>query len=61
MPTGVSLCITRILGAEQETALITEETIGIICDIIRDIEIIITITEETVIEVEIMTGTGVGH
>ena len=61
MPTGVILCITRILGAEQEIALIAEETMGIICEVIRDIEVIITITKEMVIEVEIMTGTEVGH
>ena len=61
MPTGVILCIIRILGAEQEIALIIEETMGIIHEVIRDIEIIITITEETVIEVEIMTGTEVDH
>ena len=36
-------------------------TMGIICEVIRDIEIIITITEEMVIEVKIMTGIEVGH
>ena len=61
MPTGVILCITRILGAEQEVSSIIEETMGIICKVIRDIEIIITITEEMVIEVKIMTGIEVGH
>ena len=61
MPTGFVLHITRILGAEQEVALIIEETTDIIFEVIRDIEIIITITEETVIEVKIMTGTEVGH
>ena len=60
MPIEVILHITRILGAEQEVALI-EETMGIICKVIRGIEIIITITEQTVIEVKIMTGTEVGH
>ena len=34
---------------------------GIICEVIRDIEIIKILTEEMIIEVEIMTGTGVGH
>ena len=33
----------------------------IICKVIRDIEIIIKITEEMVIEVKIMTGIEVGH
>ena len=61
MPIGVILHITRILGAEQEVALIIEETMGIIYKVIRDIEIMITITEETVIEVKIMTRTEVGH
>ena len=61
MPTGVILHITRILGAEQKVASIIEETMGIICEVIRDIEIIITITEETVIVVMIMTGIEVGH
>ena len=58
MPIGVILCITKILGAEQEIALIIEETMGITNEVIRDIETII-VTEETVIEVEIMTGTEV--
>ena len=61
MPTGVIPPIARILGAEQEVALIIEEITDIICKVIRDIEIIITITEEVVIEVKIMTGTEVGH
>ena len=61
MPTGVVPCIARILGAEQEVALIIEETMDIIHEVIRDIEIIITITEEMVIEVKIMTGTEVGY
>ena len=61
MPTGVVLHTTRILGAEQEIALIIEETTGITCEVIKDIEIIIIITEEMVIEVKIMTGTEVGH
>ena len=61
MPIGVILCITRILGVEQDVALIIEETMGIICKVIRNIEIIITITDEMVIEVKIMTGTEVGH
>ena len=51
---------TSTLGVEQEIALIIEETMGITRDVIKDIETIIII-EETVIEVEIMTGTGVGH
>ena len=50
----------RTLGVEQEIALIIEETTGITCKVIKDIETIIII-EETVIEVKIMTGTGVGH
>ena len=33
----------------------------IICKVIRDIEITITITEETVIQVKIITEIGVGH
>ena len=61
MPTGVILHTTRILGAEQEIALMIEETMGITCEVSKDIEIIIIITEEMVIEVEIMTGTEVGH
>ena len=61
MPTVVIPCIARILGAEQEVALIIEETTDIICEVIRDIEIIIAIIEETVIEVRIMTGTEVDH
>ena len=56
LSTGVILCIIRILGAEQEIALIIEETMGIICEVISDIEIIITITVEMVIEVKIMIG-----
>ena len=44
-----------------EIALIIEETMGITHKVIKDIEIIIIITEEMVIEVEIMTGTEVGH
>ena len=47
--------------AEQEVALIIEKTMGRIHKVIRDIEIIITITEERVIEVMIMTGIEVGH
>ena len=61
MPTGVIPCIARILGAEQEVALLFEETTYIICKVIRDIGIIITFTEEMVIEVKIMTGIEVGH
>ena len=61
MPTGVILCTARILGAEQEIALLIEETTGITCEVIKDTEIIIIITEEMVIEVEITTGTEVGH
>ena len=61
MPTRVVLHTTRILGAEQEITLIIEETMGIISKVIRDIEIIITITEEMVIEVKFMTGTEVGY
>ena len=52
--------ITRTSGAEQEIALIIEETMGITCEVIKDIETIIII-EKMVIEVEIMTGTEVGH
>ena len=51
---------TRTLGVEQEIALIIEETTGITHEVIKDIETIIII-EEMVIEVKIMTGTGVGH
>ena len=51
---------TRTLGVEQEIALIIEETMDITCEVIKGIETIIII-EETVIEVEITTGTGVGH
>ena len=61
MPIGVVLHTTRILGAEQEIALIIEETTDIICKVIRHIRIIIIITEETVIEVKIMTGIEVGQ
>ena len=61
MPTGVILCITRVLGVEQKIALIIDETMGIACKVIKDIEIIIIISEKIVIEVKIMTGTGVGH
>ena len=61
MPIGVIPHTIRILGAEQEVALIIEETMDIICEVIRDIEIIIIITEETAIEVKIMTGIEVGH
>ena len=61
MPTGLIPHITRILGAEHEVALIIEEIMDIIHKVIRDIEIIIIITEETVIEVKIMTGIEVGH
>ena len=61
MPKGVILCTTRILGAEQEIAIIIKETMGIICKVIKYTEIIIIITEEMVVEVEIMTGTEVGH
>ena len=60
MPVGVILHIIRILGAEQEIALIIEETMGITHEVIRDIETII-ITEEMVKEVQIMTGTEVGY
>ena len=60
MSTGVILHITRILGVEQEIVVIIEETTGITHEVIKDIEAII-ITEETVIEVKIMTGTEVGH
>ena len=59
MSTGVVQCITRTLGVDQEIALITEETTGITCEVIKDIETIIM--EGMVIEDEIMTGTGVGH
>ena len=61
MPTEVIPHTTRISGAVQEVALIIEETIDIIHEVIRDIEITITITEEMVIEVKIMTGIEVGH
>ena len=60
MFTEVVPCTTRTLGVEQEIASIIEETMGITCKVIQEIETIIII-EETVIEVEIMTGTGVGH
>ena len=60
MSTGVIPYITRILGVEQMIALIIEETMGTTCEVIKDIETIIII-EETVIEVTIITGTGVGH
>ena len=60
MSTGVVPCITRTLGVEQEIALIIEETMSITWDVIKDIETIIII-EEMVIEIKIMTGTGVGH
>ena len=53
-------CTTRTLGVEQEIALIMEETMGITCKVIKDIETIIII-EEMVIEVKTVTGTGVGH
>ena len=61
MPIGVILHKTRILGAEQEVALIIEGTMGIIHEVIRDMEIVIRITEEMVIEVKITTGREVGH
>ena len=61
MPTEVVPHTTRILGTEQEVTLIIEETKDIILDVIRGIDIIITITEEMVIEVKIMTGIEVGH
>ena len=60
MSTGVIPHIARTLGVEQEIALIIEKTMGITSEVIKDIETIIII-EETVIEVKIMTGTGVGH
>ena len=50
----------NVRGRARDSFII-EETMGIICEVIRDIEIIITITEETVIEVETTTGTEVGH
>ena len=53
-------CITRTLGIEQEIALIIEESMGITCKVIKDIETVIII-EEMVIEVKILRGTGVGH
>ena len=61
MPIGVIPHIIRILGAEQEVALIIDKTKYIICEVIRDIEIIIIITEEMVIEVKITTVIEVGH
>ena len=60
MSTGVIPCITRTLGVEQEIALIIEETMGTTHEVIKDIGTIIII-EEMVIEVDIMTGTGIGH
>ena len=60
MSTGVVPYITRTLEVEQEIALIIEESMGITGEVIKDIETII-ITEEMAIEVEIMTGMGVGH
>ena len=61
MHTGVIHCITRTLGTEQEVILIIEEVMDIICEVIRDIEIITTITEGTVIEVKVITEIEVGH
>ena len=60
MSIGVVPCITITLEVEQEIALIIEKTTCITHEVIKDIETIIII-EGTVIEVEIMTGTGVSH
>ena len=51
--------ITRTLGVEHKIALIIEETLGIRCEVVKDIEIIII--EEMATEVEMTTGIGVGH
>ena len=59
MHTGVVLCITRTL--ETEVILIIEEAMDIICKVIRDIEIITTITEGIIIEVKVMAEIEVGH
>ena len=61
MPTGVVPHVTRTLGAGQEVTLIIEETTDIVHKVIRDIEIIKTITEEMVIEGKVTTGIEVGH
>ena len=46
---------------EQEVILIIEEATDIICEVIRDIEIITTITEGMAIKVKVTTEIEVGH
>ena len=54
-------CIIKILEVDIGLTSITEEIMGIILEVVRDIGTIIMITAGTITEVKIMIETGVGH
>ena len=53
--------IIKILEVDIGVTSTTEEIMGIIQEVVRDIGTIIMITGGTIIEVKIMIETGVGH
>ena len=53
--------IIKILEVDIGVTSITEEIMGRILEVVRDIGTIIMITGGTIIEVKIMIETGVGH
>ena len=61
MHIGDIQCTIKTLEVGTVVTLATEEIMDITCEVIRCIETITMIIEETVIEVRVMTEIGVGH
>ena len=61
MHTGVIQYKTRTLGVGQEVIVTIEEAMDIICEVIKDTEIITIVIERMVTEVRVMIETEVGH
>ena len=54
-------CTIKTLEVGIEVTLATDENMDITCEVVRGIETITMIIEETIIEVRVMTEIGVGH
>ena len=61
MHTGVIQYITRTFRLKQEVILTIDEAMDIICEVIKDTEIITIVIEGMVTEVRVMIEIEVGH
>ena len=61
MHIGDVQCTIKVLEVGIEVILATEENMDITCEVVRGIETITMIIEETIIEIRVMIEIGVGH